>query len=105
LCRPDQSEQRDAASVIADEASNASGRKDLGQHRASEAGTGSEIARRSLSDAVAPASGILIGCSNAKPTKRTGGACAPLSEILRCARVARFSQDDTKKRTVRAFAA
>jgi len=35
-------------SVILTEASNASGGKDLGQLRASEAGTGSEIAKRSL---------------------------------------------------------
>jgi hypothetical protein len=33
-----------------DEASNASGRKDLGQLRAREAGTGSEIAKRSFAD-------------------------------------------------------
>jgi hypothetical protein len=30
----------------------------------------------------------------------TGGAYAPLSEILHCARVARFGQDDTKNQTV-----
>jgi hypothetical protein len=38
-----------------EEASNASGRKDLGQLRASEAGTGFEIAQRSLVDVVAEA--------------------------------------------------
>jgi hypothetical protein len=37
-----------------DKASNASGRKDLGQLRATEAGTGLEIAQRSSADVVAP---------------------------------------------------
>jgi hypothetical protein len=60
--------------VILTEASNASGRKWLlvsGQLRANEAGTGSEIAKRSFADSVAPASGILIGWSNAKPEPAT----------------------------------
>jgi len=38
-----------------DEASNASSRKDLGQLRASEAGSGFEIAQRSFADVVAEA--------------------------------------------------
>jgi hypothetical protein len=41
-----------------DEASNASGRKDLGQLRASEAGSVSEIAQRSFADTIAQACGF-----------------------------------------------
>jgi hypothetical protein len=69
--------------TVADEASNASGRTWLlasGQLRVSEAGSGLEIAKRSFADR--------IGKQQLKTG--TGGACAPLSEILPAARVARF---------------
>jgi hypothetical protein len=68
-----------ASACHPDKVSNASGRKDLGQLRASEAGTGFEIAQRSLFDGVTRAS-ISSDWMQQRKTG-TGGALAPLSEI------------------------
>jgi len=47
-----------------DDASNASDGKDLGQLRASEAGTGFGIAKRSFADVIAQASGSSSDAAN-----------------------------------------
>jgi hypothetical protein len=73
--------------VIPSEASNASAERDLGQLRASEAGAGSEIAKRPL---LMPSRKPPEFNWMQRRKTGTGGAYAPLSEILPSARVARF---------------
>jgi len=71
-----------------DETSNASDRKDLGQLRASEAGTG--FCKSRSGPLLMSLTKLAEFSSDAERRTGTGGAYAPLSEILPSARAARF---------------